>query len=150
MNRFEQDEYYLQINDSVFVFKNISDVGAKIFEDVGSAKGKIAFSADDGPRPWWQRFIFGAARYNRPYFRLEWSSDVYALIFYDDNASEYRVLSNVILENASEQLRKEISFGESQPLPIKYCISKDIVLRAIKEFLNSGERPQWLEYEFVE
>jgi hypothetical protein len=58
-----------------------------------SNEGKISLAADDGLRPWWQRFIFGAKIYVRSYFMFEWSGEFCGLIFHDDNTSEFRALA---------------------------------------------------------
>ncbi len=84
------------------------------------------------------------------YFMLEWSSQTCGLIFSDDNSSEYRALAKESPEDLTDETRKAIAFGEYAPLEVKYCLSKEVALKALREFFEDGQRPDWLEYEYVE
>ncbi len=150
MASFKHNRFFLAINELDIELTDMSEVRQKIDEVLRSSKGSISFAADDGQRPWWQRFIFGSKIYVRSYFLFEWFEETCGLIFQDENASEYRVLSNEQPEDTSEKTRKYISFSEYKPLETKYCLTKEIAMKAIENFLESGERPDWLEYEFVE
>lgn len=112
--------------------------------------GSITLAADDGLRPLWQRLIFGAKNYVRSYMMCEWSENASGLIFYDENASEHRVLSNVDLNSEGESVNKEVTFGGFTSLDVKYLLPKEECLKAIGEFLEAGVKPSWLSYEFIE
>ncbi len=149
MVNFDHTRFFLAINESDIELTNILEVRLQINEALCSSKGSVSLAADDGQRPWWQRFIFGTKIYVRSYFLFEWFEETCGLIFQDEDASEYRVLSNEQPKDTSEDIRKQISFGEYKLLETKYCITKETALKAIDDFLESGKRPDWLEYKFV-
>ena len=149
MNLESHTKYFLTLDGKELEFENFSETREALLNALNSKSGKILFAADDGLRPWWQRFIFGARNYIRVYFALEWSNEISGLIFYDENASEFRALSDSRNKNISDTDRKEISFGESEPLHEKYCITTDFAQSSIVAFLEKEERPEWHDYEFV-
>jgi hypothetical protein len=113
------------------------------------AQGRLWIGKDGGPRPWWHR-MFGAQRWTDSIFAIEWHNDAAALIFHDDNWSEYRALRPKELAPYSEDVRLKIAHGESSPALEDECISKELAFKAIKEALKYGQRPTWLNYRFVE
>ena len=149
MNLTSHTKYFLSLDDKEVEFESFSDSKEALMSAFNSKSGKVSFSADDGLRPWWQRFIFGANNYVRMYLAIEWSNEISGLIFHDENASEFRALTDSCNDAASVVDQNEISFGESEPLNQKYCIATDIAKSSIVEFLEKEERPEWLNYEFV-
>lgn len=143
------EKYFLSINDDDITLDSYSEVIEKIESVLNEPSGKLSLAADDGLRPWWQRFIFGAERYVRSYLMYEWSGSVAGLIFHDENASEYRAKPNVKLNELPDNDRKQITFGEKTPLETNFCMSKEESSKAISEFLDTGKMPSWLKYEFV-
>jgi hypothetical protein len=150
MNLACHPKYFLLLDDKDVELESLSDIKEKLMTALNSKSGKISLSADDGLRPWWQRFIFGSNRYVRMYLAIEWSNGIAGLIFHDENASEYRALSEPTNVKVDEKIRKEISFEEHEPLSQKYCLAKDLAEKAIIEFFEKGEKPQWITYEFVQ
>jgi len=150
MNLTSHTKYFLSLDDKEVEFESFSDSKEALMSAFNSKSGKVSFSADDGLRPWWQRFIFGANNYVRMYFAIEWSNDISGLIFHDENASEYRALAESPSLEIDEEIRKKISFEEHEPLSQKYCLAKEMAEKAIIEFLENGEKPQWVTYEFVQ
>jgi hypothetical protein len=150
MNLASHHKYFLSLDDKDVEFDSLSDIKETLITAFDSKSGKVSLSADDGLRPWWQRFIFGANNYVRMYFAIEWRSDISGLIFHDENASEYRALSEPTCGKIDEYIRKEISFEEHEPLSLKYCLAKEIAVKAIIEFIEKGEKPKWITYEFVQ
>ena len=112
-------------------------------------KGNIFLNAHNGLRPWWQRFIFGAEIYLRPYFWIVWSGEFARLIFYDDNSSEYRVLNKSGAHHYDVDDLKDLSMGDKQEVDAKFVIEKSIAVTALREFMSNNVRPSWMEYEFV-
>jgi hypothetical protein len=80
---------------------------------------------------------------------LEWNSGAACLYFHDKKWSEYRVLSPSGTPSFPEEIRAQISRGEAKPAPQEECIEKSIAFKAVKESLEIGERPNWLEYRHV-
>lgn len=150
MNLKTHMKYYLSIGEDDLTFEEYSEVVHEIEIALNEQLGSITLAADDGLRPLWQRLIFGAKNYVRSYMMCEWSENTSGLIFYDENASEYRVLSNVELGSEGASVNKEVSFGEYTPLDAKYLLPKKECIKAISEFLDTGVKPSWLIYEFIE
>lgn len=142
-------KYFLSIGEDEFTLAIYSDVISEIKKALDEPDGKLSLAADGGSRPLWQRFIFGADKYVHLYFMYEWSGNVSSLIFYDENVSEYRAFSNKRIINLSESDRSQINFGDKTPIEDFLCISKEETQKAIYEFLDTGDRPCWLKYQFV-
>ena len=141
--------YFLSVDGDECNLASYSQVINKIEIALEESTGKISLAADDGLRPWWQRFIFGAEKYIRYYFLFEWSGNVSGLIFHDVNASEYRAMQSQQMDELPEHDRMQICFGEETPVSTRFCIAKDEASKAIYEFLETGEIPSWLQYEFI-
>lgn len=146
----DHNRYFLDFDDTETVLKHIGSVTEDFVEATKATSGKVFLSADDGLRPWWQRFIFGAKVYVRMYFTVKWSGETCALIFYDENGSEYRARSKSDVAEVDAEVRRNLSFGESELLENKYCISRSEAFNAINEFLEKGNNPKCLDYDFVE
>ncbi|MCO7222725.1 hypothetical protein [Pleionea sp. CnH1-48] len=143
------DRYILSIGDRDLELDNLKDVEEKLTEALKNNSGKVTLVADAGSRPWWQRFFLGAKVYVRMYFTCEWFDNASGVIFYDDAASEYRVVSELSSIDVSRDVREKISFDELQPLDLKYCLSKEQCIEAISRFFEEGEKPKALTYDFV-
>lgn len=142
------NEWFVELNEDEFVVSSL-DVGQFIDKAELLSKGKLWFGMDGGPRPWWHRFLGTQKRYVDSLFALEWSSDVAALIFHDENWSEYRALKNEKCASFPEEIRKEISHGEAKAADDMECIEKAMAFKAIREALKKGDRPNWLNYKVV-
>ncbi|MDX1584383.1 MAG: hypothetical protein R3338_12365 [Thermoanaerobaculia bacterium] len=114
-----------------------------------SRSGAVTVWQDMGSRPWWQRFLGLGARDLNQRLALQWCEDAAALIFFDDDAGEHRVLDRDHPVHASEDVRLRLSHGESSPAPPEECMPTDRSWLAIREFMLSGRRPRWLSYRHV-
>ena len=47
---------------------------------------------------------------------------------------------------ANEEQRMALAFGDLTPVPPEACLRADRAFQAAAEYLQSGERPGWLEY----
>ena len=90
------------------------------------AQGRLAISYDDGPRPWWERFLGLAPRYVSGFAALEWADSVASLTFWDENWSEYRALGHAPPERA----RRQTARGDSTPFVQGECLDKDRAFEA--------------------
>jgi hypothetical protein len=112
--------------------------------------GRIDVDEDIGGRSWFSKFIFGMnPRIIQMHFTLEWYEDTASLIFFDGAGSEYRVKDSEFLIEPTEEIRNKIAHGEPKPYPIEECLSLQRALKAIEEYLKSGERPDWINYVYV-
>lgn len=150
MDMYSHPKYFVSADDQELTFNSFSETLEAIERTLSQQEGKLSLSADDGLRPWWQRFVFGASNYTRMYFVLEWGSKFSGLIFHDENSSEYRALSNEPNAEIAESIRNKISFGEHEPLETKYCLTNEVAFKALREFMGSGAKPEWLKFEFVQ
>lgn len=150
MEQLNHQGYFLTINDLDICLDSLDDVKGRVFKEIKEECGSITLCANDGLRPWWQRFVFGEKYYVRTYFIIEWANEYAGLIFHDENTSEYRAIPKEKLSDIPMEILKKISFGEFLSLDPKYCLTKSESLKAIEEFFSSSKKPSWLEYEFVE
>ena len=112
--------------------------------------GRIDVDEDIGGRSWVSRFVFGLhSRLLLMHFAVEWSGDVASLIFLDDAASEHRALDRERPVQADEATRIAIAHGEVTPHPLDQCVALDRAQQAIEEYLRTGVRPEWLQYDYV-
>jgi hypothetical protein len=97
--------------------------------------GDLLVTAEAGPRPWWQRLL-GAERYVQICFALRWNGAEADLHFYDIDNSEHRVIDAATPAGNF--------FGEDD-LPIR----KELALRALRDFIATGQRPDYVTYRFA-
>jgi hypothetical protein len=132
-------------------FDSTDDVYPYVREVIHSGiSGRVCASEDVGERSWFARKILCMpSRMQAPRFALEWSDGIGSLIFLDDAVSEYRAIDSKHPIEATQEVRTRISHGELAPHPSEECLSLDRALKAIEEFLQAGQRPDWLEYRYV-
>lgn len=82
-------------------------------------------------------------------FALEWCDEVAALIFSDDNWSEFRASDPGHRVEAPEALRKKIAHGDLRPMASEECMQSARAFQAAREYLVELRRPSWLEYRYV-
>jgi hypothetical protein len=63
-----REKYYLRFNAEQFIFSTLDEVRSKISNALNDSSGSLTLIVDDGPRSWWERYIFGLKRYNRVVF----------------------------------------------------------------------------------
>lgn len=100
---------------------------------------------------WWQR-VFGSPAYIRDLefcFMLDWHGPYASLVFLDGAGSEYRALDLKQPVDAPEEIRLQLSGGEPTPAPAKECMQKTRAFAAVREFIDTGMRPEWLSYRYV-
>ena len=112
------------------------------------ASGHLWVLTDRGPTKGWRRF-FGPKRDVTPCFTVEWDTGFASLIFLDDSWSEYRAIDSGQPVSPSEEIRLRISHGEPTPHPTEQCMDKARAFAAMREFIASGDRPDWLTYKHV-
>jgi hypothetical protein len=112
------------------------------------ASGRIDLSEDVGGRSWFARFLGVHPRFLQMHLAIEWRGDVASLIFFDDAVSEYRAKDPEPIQT-DEITRKAISHGEPTPHPTDQCMALDRARLAVEEYLRTGVRPGWLQYEYV-
>lgn len=147
MNFNKHEKYYLSANDVSYDFSDfrfqISDFRLMV-ETVSrllmsQSQGGFTLSADEGVRPWWQRFL-GIERYIRLYLQMEWCDGFSGLFFYDEEENEVRVIRGDEVD-VDVKIRAEINFGEMEILPSKYCIDKPDAIGLLKIFFELGNIP---------
>ncbi|WP_394132203.1 hypothetical protein [Marinobacter nauticus] len=142
------NEWLVELNDEESTVPAIGIAG--FIENAESlSKGRLWVGKDGGARPLWHRLLGAQKRYVDSIFSLEWFSEGAALIFHDENWSEYRALKPDNSPSLPESIRIQISHGEAQPASDSECISKEQAFKAIREALEKGDRPNWLNYQFV-
>ena len=142
--------WYFELNDEDHVFASAREATDAVQACQDLAQGRLSISYDDGPRPRWQRFFGLAPRYVSVFAALEWADGFASLIFLDDNWSEYRVLDDKNPVTPSDDIRARIAHGESFPCLANECMDKVRAFQALQEALQTGARPGWLSYRFVE
>lgn len=101
--------------------ESLDEVRRFVTESEKAPTGELNITADIGARPWWQQ-MFGLRRYVWVYFIVTWKADGATLSFMEKDGGEHA---------AQGPLTKEQAFA------------------AIREFLDSGERPGNLKYAFT-
>ena len=141
-------ELFIELNEEESVI-SIDEVSEAIKSAETLPEGKLWAGRDGGARPWWHRLFGTQKRYVDSLFSLEWCSDAASLIFHDRDWNEYRALKPIDAPSFSEEIRLKISHGEVKPVDENECINKDLAFKAISELVDSGIRPNWLQYKFV-
>ena len=112
--------------------------------------GSLTLDEDIGGRSWFSRTVLGLnPRILQMHLTLEWSDGVASLVFFDDASSEHRAMDPSHAIQASDAIRTAIAHGEAAPLPFRECLELNRARRAIEEFLETGKRPDWLQYEYI-
>ncbi len=144
-----REKYYLRFNAEQFIFSTLDEVRSKISNALNDISGSLTLIVDDGPRSWWERYIFGLKRYNRVVFSSEWFGEFAGLILSDENSSEYRAKSLFRIEGIDERVRSKITFGNNVPIDADFIVLKKDMIKAVSDFLDYGERSEIFNYEFV-
>ncbi len=107
---------------------------------------------DRGPRRrnWIERLLGMNDRDIEPCFWLAKSGPVAALTFVDGAGSEYRAIDPDGPTEASMAQRMALSCGEPTAAPEEVCLQASRAFEAATEYLQSGERPGWLIYRYVQ
>ncbi|MEM7145021.1 MAG: hypothetical protein AAF591_07775 [Verrucomicrobiota bacterium] len=112
--------------------------------------GRVCVDEDVGENSWFSRTILRLnPRIQAMRFAIEWSGEICSLIFFDDAVSEYRAISSDPSRELDGETRLKVSHGQEAPHPLDECLSLSEGLRAIRDFLDSGSRPSWLDYRYV-
>lgn len=147
MNLSKYSNWTLELDGEDFDLHSLMDVRERIRAIRNTSEGKVNLVSVVGLRPWWQRLL-GAKYYVDHFFSLEWSGEFAALIFFDEKVSEYRALDKAVPVVPPEATRRRISHGEPDA-PVEECMKKSRAFDALDEFLESGKRPDWIEYRYV-
>ena len=141
--------WLVEVNDTNPQVNSFADLMKQIEKAEQMEAGRLSVCIDRGPCTWWQRFL-GKKRDVDSLFALEWDSEYASLIFHDENWSEYRALDKDHPVQPDEKIRVRIAHGEVKPHPLEECMNKRRAFIAVESFLESGCRPDWLAYCFVE
>lgn len=115
------------------------------------ASGSLSLNEDVGLRSRFMQIVFGMwPRILLSHFAVEWCGPTASLIFLDEAGSEYRALDRERPVQADERTRKAIAHGELTPHPLEQCMELQRAQQAIAEYLQTGQRPAWLQYLYVE
>ena len=109
--------------------------------------GTLWISFDDGPRPWWQRFLGASPRYVSGFATITWSDGFAILMFLDDAWSEFRASDPEQPVEPALAIRERLANGEPSPPAPEECMSAERAFDAVLEALGSGSRPRWLRYQ---
>jgi hypothetical protein len=141
----------VECGDTLKRFERKDEVFAHIRElALSRESGRIDVSEDVGGRSRISQFVFGLhPRILQGRFAIEWSGGIASLIFFDDAGSEYRAKDKEQPVRADETARRAIAHGEKTLHPEDECLALDRALSSIEEYLKTGTRPSWLEYEYV-
>ena len=150
VNTVPDGDWIAEVNDVDTRFRTKDDLIAHLSTLEPLAAGSLSVQVDRGPTKGWLRFLGGAKRDIEPCFTVEWAGSYASLIFHDDAWSEYRAIDHEQPVVASEDERRKIAHGELAPHPTEECMAKTRAFVAIREFLESGARPNWLRYRYVE
>ena len=142
--------WHLELNDSDHTLVSAAAVAEAVLVAQLSDRGKLSVSYDDGPRPRWQQLFGLAPRSASGFAALEWAGDFASLIFLDNNWSEHRALDTQHPVDPPDVVRTQIAHGELAHHPTSECMAKARAFQALQEALQSGNRPGWLSYRFVE
>ncbi|MBP6748727.1 MAG: hypothetical protein KA144_03725 [Xanthomonadaceae bacterium] len=147
MEAFAEKRFFLEIDESETEFPSLNAMKTSALEAKSRGSGSLCAWVDHGPNPWWMR-LFGARRDAESFFSLRWCGSHARLIFLDDNHSEYRAIDEKYPIPLDEPLSEAMM--SEDPQPREEFMRKDRSFLAITEFLESGVRPAWLRYRFVE
>jgi hypothetical protein len=140
--------WILELNESAHQLASRVEVLPLVAQAQRLTAGTLSLVVDRGPRPWFHRLL-GVGRVVDSCFALEWAEKCACLIFQDENASEYRALDLTHPIEASQELRLRVAHGEPTPAPLDECMATERAFMAVREYLERGTRPDWLEYRYV-
>lgn len=100
-------------------------------------------------RSWLERLFGVSDRDIEPCFWLAQAGNVAALTFLDGAWSEYRATDPDRPVRATTEQRMALSGGEPTPAPLEVCLPSARAFAAAVEYLQRGERPNWLTYRYV-
>jgi hypothetical protein len=110
--------------------------------------GRAILTLDYGPVKGWKRFL-GSKRNVSPCCAIEWNEPIASLIFFDDAWSEYRAIDESHPVQATDDQRHRIAHGELSPHPLEECMELTRAFAAVREYLGSRTRPNWMKYRYV-
>lgn len=147
----EYRKYFLEIDGGeTELFVQFEAVMKRALAAIERPAGQITLTADAGDRPILHRLL-GAKIWVAGLFSVEWSNNVAALFFLDENMSEYRAIDKESpVAPWSRADRSQLRFGENEPIDERYLLSKSRATKALESFLETSKRPSWLDFEFIE
>lgn len=148
MNIGTSETWIAEVDEVETRFGTDERLAVHVSEVERQARGGLRILIDHGPVTGWRRWL-GAKRDVTPGLSVEWDSEYASLIFLDDVWSEYRAIDATHPVVPSEEVRRNIAQGELSPHPLEECMEKARAFIAIREFINDGNRPDWLTYKYV-
>lgn len=141
-------EWFVELNGEKITVDSIGKLRNVISRAESLQFGRLWVGGDGGLRPWWHK-IFGMTRFTDSFLSLEWHDGYAALIFYDENGSEYRAMDKEYPIQLDDEIRSRISHGNAKPSPSDEFMRKDRSFTAIYEYFSTNTMPTWLSYRFV-
>ena len=149
MDYNEVTAWQIELNDTEEVADSVAAVMQILTMAQSIATGRIVISYDNGPRPWWHRLLGSGRRYIAGFVYIQWAEEYANLMFHDENWSEYRALDPAHPVSANDKIRSKISQDGATPFAAEECLEKTRAFAAVRETLQSGNRPSWLSYQFA-
>ncbi|QIF05608.1 Imm1 family immunity protein [Roseimicrobium sp. ORNL1] len=150
MQETETGMWILEVDESPTIFPSKQELIPALAAALQSrSRGRVDISEDYGKRSWWGRFLSMAPRMIQMHVAIEWCNGCAALIFFDDAVNEHRAMDREQPVLVDAQVRRQISHGEQTPAAEDECMSLPRAQQAITEYLQTGERPPWLQYRVV-
>jgi hypothetical protein len=150
MQETETGMWILEVDENPTIFPSKHEVIPALSAALQSRRrGRVDISEDYGRRSWWERFFGAGQRMIQMHVAIEWCEGSAALIFFDDAVNEHRAMDREQPALVDEQVRRQISHGEPFPAAEDECMSLQRAQQAITEYLQTGERPPWLQYRVV-
>jgi hypothetical protein len=100
-------------------------------------------------RSWLDRLLGASGRESELCIWLGKVGDVAALMFHDGTQSGCVAADPGHPVGATEEQRRALAFGDLTPVPSEACLRADRAFQAAAEYLQSGERPGWLDYHYA-
>lgn len=127
-----------------YIFQSRNSLIEKINAFQSKSEGAIDVGYIGGVRPFWQQLLGKGSNFSYIIAALVWQNNWANLLFYDEKWTEYRVIDNNVDKT------KAILIQENKPsISIEESISKTLAFSALKELINTGKRPDFLEYKVV-
>lgn len=135
----------------ILYFETADELKAFLAEVEQTQEGGIYVKKDYGRRPikgWWQRLLLGAEVWDiLPCFQLHWYLD-YAALSFEDRIYCYNAIDHRMYQpgDIPVKIRTRLNVEDANPTPREECMLKYRAFRAVREFIETGNRPDWLSY----
>lgn len=141
-------KWLFSLNEEKYPTNSLQELQSLLVSASENASGTIWLESDGGRRSRWGTFFTGLApQIYIPHFFLAWYGHHAALIFHDEDWSEYRAVDPIYPTNPSNDIRASIM--PPDVVCVQECLLKTRAFAAAREYLIKGERPTWMKYRYV-